>query len=44
MFGVMGQRWEKHTMWKKIIQENDTTFIRPSDDEICMNHTNIENG
>ena len=31
-------------MWKKIIEENDCKFIRPSKDEICNNFKNIENG
>ena len=44
LFGVMGTRWENNEMWKKIIEENDCKFIRPSKDEICNNFKNIENG
>lgn len=44
MFGVMGKRWENNEMWKKIIQENDCKFIRPSDQEICPNLKTIEGG
>jgi hypothetical protein len=44
MFGVMGKRWENNEMWKKIIQENDCKFIRPSQEEICPNLKTIEGG
>ena len=44
LFGVMGKRWENIPMWKKIISENNCKFIRPSEDEICMNSNTIEGG
>lgn len=44
LFGVMGKRWETNHMWKKIIQENNTHFIKPSGDEILNNNKNIEGG
>ena len=44
LFGVMGKRWENNDMWKKIIKENNTKFIRPSGDEIMPNNKNIEGG
>jgi len=44
LFGVMGTRWENNEMWKKIIKENNTKFIRPSGDELCPNLQTIENG
>ena len=44
LFGVMGKRWENREMWKKIIKENDTKFIRPSGDERCKNLSSIEQG
>ena len=44
LFGVMGDRWKNNEMWKKIIEENDCKFIRPSKHEICNNFKNIENG
>ena len=44
MFGVMGKRWENIPLWKKIISENNCNFIKPSNDEICNNLNNIENG
>ena len=43
MFGVIGKRWEKNEFWKKIIEENDCKFIRPSEEEICKNSDTIEN-
>jgi len=44
LFGVMGKRWEDNDMWKKIIRENDTKFIRPSGDEILKNKERVEGG
>lgn len=44
LFGVMGTRWENNKMWREIIKENDSKFIRPSGDEICRNYKTIENG
>ena len=44
LFGVMGKRWENNDMWKKIIKENDTKFIRPSGDEILKNKDRVEGG
>ena len=40
----MGKRWENNDMWKKIISENNTKFIRPSGNEICKNKERVENG
>lgn len=44
LFGVMGKRWENIEMWKNIIQDNETSFIKPSNDEICQNMSSIESG
>jgi hypothetical protein len=44
LFGVMGKRWENIDMWKKIIKENESNFIRPSGDEIINNINRVENG
>lgn len=44
LFGVMGKRWENNDMWKKIIKENDTKFIRPTNKEKCKNLKSIEGG
>ena len=44
LFGVMGKRWENNDMWKKIIKENESNFIKPSGYEIIKNNNNIENG
>ena len=44
LFGIMGRRWENIPMWKKIINENDTKFIRPSKEEQPPNNTRIEGG
>lgn len=44
LFGVMGKRWENNDMWKTIINENDTKFIRPSGDEIIQNKDRVEGG
>lgn len=44
LFGVTGKRWENNQMWINIIKNNDTKFIRPSNDEICKNLKTIENG
>ena len=43
LFGVMGKRWENNEMWKKIIKENNTIFIKPSGDEIICNKKLVEN-
>jgi len=43
LFGVMGKRWEDNPMWKKIMKESDSIFIRPSGDEILKNNQMIEN-
>lgn len=43
LFGVMGQRWEINPMWKKIISENESKFIKPSGDEIINNNNMVEN-
>ena len=44
LFGVMGGRWENIPMWKDIIKENETKFIRPSQEEQIKNKENIEGG
>ena len=44
LFGVMGKRWENIDMWKKIIKENESNFIRLSGDEIINNINRVENG
>ena len=44
LFGVMGSRWENIPMWKTIIKENETKFIRPSQEEQIKNKENIEGG
>ena len=44
LFGVMGKRWTEIPLWKKIIEENDTKFIRPSGTEICSNLDRVEGG
>jgi hypothetical protein len=44
LFGIMGKRWENNAMWKKIIQENDAKFIRPSGDEVIKDKDRIEGG
>ena len=43
LFGVFGGRWENSKFWKKIIEENDCKFIKPSEEEICKNSNTIEN-
>lgn len=44
LFGIMGKRWENNPMWKTIISENNTQFIKPSENELCSNLHTIENG
>jgi len=44
LFGVMGKRWDNNDMWKKIIKENESKFIRPQDNEIIKNNKKVENG
>lgn len=44
LFGVMGNRWENNEMWKKIIKENNSKFIKPANDELCNNYNTIEGG
>ena len=44
LFGVMGKRWENREDWKKIIRENNTKFIKPSNEERCNNLYTIEGG
>jgi hypothetical protein len=43
LFGIMGQRWGNNDMWKKIMNESQSQFIRPSGDEIIKNKNMIEN-
>ena len=42
LFGIMGKRWENIPLWKKIIKENNTKFIKPSQNEKCKNLNTIE--
>ena len=42
LFGIMGKRWENNDMWKKIINESQSKFIKPSGDEIIKNKNMIE--
>jgi len=44
LFGVMGGRWKNNPLWEKIIIENQSKFISPSDDEIIHNSKMIEDG
>ena len=44
LFGVMGQRWENTEMWKKIISENNCSFIKPSGNEIIKHKEIVEGG
>ena len=44
LFGVMGKRWESYPFWHKIIRENNTKFIRPSNNEILKNNHLVEEG
>lgn len=43
-FGVMGARWEANEMWKKIIADNGTEFIRPSENEQIKNMKLVDDG
>jgi hypothetical protein len=43
LFGIMGKRWENDDMWKRIIKENNTKFIRPNANEQIKNMNTIEN-
>ena len=44
LFGVMGKRWESEPRWQKIIRENNSKFIRPSNSEILKNNHLVEEG
>ena len=44
LFGVIGNRWLSHPTILKIINENQTKFIRPSDNEIVKNVGIVEGG
>lgn len=44
LFGIMGKRWENIALWKKIIKENNTKFIKSSENEKCKNLNTIEGG
>ena len=39
----MGKRWDGNEMWKKIIDESDSKFVRPSKDEQIKNSNIVEN-
>jgi hypothetical protein len=42
LFGVMGHRWINREDWKKIIKENNTKFVFPSENEKLDNTNTIE--
>lgn len=42
LFGVMGNRWMNEPMWKRIIAENGSKFIRPNANEQIQNQHTIE--
>lgn len=42
LFGVMGHRWINREDWKKIIKENNTKFVFPSENEKLDNKNTIE--
>ncbi len=44
LFGVMGGRWEDWAVYRKIIKDNDTRFVRPSGDELTGGRGTIEGG
>ena len=44
LFGVIGNRWLSNQTILKIINENQTKFIRPSDNEIVKNVGMVEGG
>ncbi|ALH22924.1 hypothetical protein ceV_018 [Chrysochromulina ericina virus CeV-01B] len=44
LFGVMGKRWESNPLWHKIIRENNSKFIRPSNNEILKKNHLVEEG
>ena len=44
LFGVIGNRWLSHSTILKIINENKTKFIRPTDNEIVKNVGMVEKG
>lgn len=44
LFGVIGNRWLSNQTILKIINENQTKFIRPSDNEIVKNIGMVEGG
>ena len=44
LFGVIGRRWDNDENIQKIIKENECVFIRPSEDEIIKNSSNVEGG
>ena len=43
LFGVMGHRWINRDDWKKIIKENNSNFVFPSENEKLDNKNTIEN-
>ena len=38
----MGKRWEANDNWKKIIEENNTRFIRPNENERIKNMNMVD--
>ena len=44
LFGVTGERWVSNETILKIIKDNNTKFIRPSEDEIVQNKNVVEDG
>jgi len=43
LFGVMGHRWINRDDWKKIIKENNSNFVFPSENEKLDNKNTVEN-
>ena len=44
LFGVMGGRWENWDFWETLIKEQESKFIRPSQEEQCVRSNHIEGG
>ena len=43
LFGVIGHRWINRDDWKKIIKENNSNFVFPSENEKLDNKNTVEN-
>jgi len=44
LFGVMGGRWENWDFWTTLIKEQESKFIKPSQEEQCVRSNHIEGG